>query len=184
MRIGTNNQPTLQQPKSNSTTIETCRKTEKMKRLFFDMDGVLVNFESGLEQVDAATKLRYIGRPEDIPGLFSLMLPLPGAIEAVNTLAKHYEVFILSTAPWKNPSAWADKRTWITRYFGDLFYKRIILSHRKDLCLGDYLIDDRDKHGASEFPGEWIQFGSSRFPDWETVITYLSEKDHWAIKSH
>jgi len=51
MRIGTNNQPTLQQPKSNSTTIETCRKTEKMKRLFFDMDGVLVNFESGLEQV-------------------------------------------------------------------------------------------------------------------------------------
>ena len=55
-----------------------------MKRLFFDMDGVLVNFESGLEQVDAATKLRYIGRPEDIPGLFSLMQPLPGAIEAVN----------------------------------------------------------------------------------------------------
>lgn len=48
------------------------------------MDGVLVNFESGLEQVDAATKLRYIGRPEDIPGLFSLMQPLPGAIEAVN----------------------------------------------------------------------------------------------------
>ena len=29
-----------------------------MKRLFFDMDGVLVNFESGLEQVDEATKLR------------------------------------------------------------------------------------------------------------------------------
>lgn len=51
MRIGTNNQPTLQQPKSNSTTIETCRKTEKMKILFFDMDGVLVIFESGQEQV-------------------------------------------------------------------------------------------------------------------------------------
>jgi len=26
-------------------------KQKKMKRLFFDMDGVLVNFESGLEQV-------------------------------------------------------------------------------------------------------------------------------------
>lgn len=51
MRIGTNNQPTLQQPKSNSTTLETCRKTKKMKILFFDMDGVLVIFESGQEQV-------------------------------------------------------------------------------------------------------------------------------------
>ena len=82
-----------------------------MKRLYFDMDGVLVDFESGLKQVDEATKLQYADHPEDIPGLFSLMKPLPGAIEAVNLLAQHYDVFILSTAPWKNPSAWSDKLT-------------------------------------------------------------------------
>lgn len=35
MRIGTNNQPTLQQPKSNSTTIETFRKTEKNEEIIF-----------------------------------------------------------------------------------------------------------------------------------------------------
>lgn len=151
-----------------------------MKRLFFDMDGVLVDFESGLEHVDAATKLRYIGRPEDIPGLFSLMRPLPGAIEAVTMLAKHYDVFILSTAPWKNPSAWGDKVTWIVNHFGDVFVKRIILTHRKDLCLGDYLIDDRDKHGASNFSGEWIQFGSDQYPDWDAVIAHLSQKDNWS----
>lgn len=28
---------------------------------------------------------------------------------AVHKLAAVYDVFILSTAPWKNPSAWSDK---------------------------------------------------------------------------
>ena len=34
-------------------------------------------------------------------------------------------------------------------------------------------MDDRAKNGASEFPGEWIQFGSERYPDWEEVVRYL-----------
>ena len=64
---------------------------------------------------------------------------------------------------------------------GDVFYKRIFLTHRKDLCLGDYLIDDRSKHGASDFHGEWIQFGSEKYPDWDAVIAYLSQKDGWTV---
>ncbi len=153
-----------------------------MKRLFFDMDGVLVSFESGLERVDGETKKQYEGHLEDIPGLFALMKPIPGAIEAVKTLSQHYDVFVLSTAPWKNPSAWGDKRNWIVEHFGDIFLKRIILSHRKDICQGDYLIDDRSNHGASDFCGEWIKFGSQEFPDWETVLKYLSRKDKWDYK--
>lgn len=112
-------------------------------------------------------------------GFFSLLAPIGGAIKAVKTLAKHYDVFILSTAPWKNPSAWSDKRTWITKHFHGIFYKKIILTHRKDLVVGDYLIDDRSRNGASEFSGEWIHFGSERFPDWDSVISYLSKKDNW-----
>ncbi len=49
----------------------------------------------------------------------------------------------------------------------------MIITHRKDLVEGDYLIDDRGKNGTSEFKGEWIQFGSERFPDWKTVLDYL-----------
>ena len=49
----------------------------------------------------------------------------------------------------------------------------MIITHCKHLCKGNYLIDDRDKHGASEFEGEWIHFGSERFPNWETVLEYL-----------
>jgi len=55
----------------------------------------------------------------------------------------------------------------------DEFHKRLIITHRKDLCLGDYLIDDRGKNGTSEFAGEWIQFGSEQFPGWDSVLRYL-----------
>ena len=144
-----------------------------MQTLFFDMDGVLVDFQSGIDKLSDETKQEYEGRLDEVPGIFSLMDPMPGAIDAVHELSKHYDVYILSTAAWKNPSAWSDKINWITKHFGDIFKKRVILTHCKHLVNGDYLVDDRAKNGASEFPGEWVQFGSERFPDWEEVTCYL-----------
>ena len=148
-----------------------------INRIYLDMDGVLVEFNSALRHIDDETKRRYEGHYQDIPGFFALMDPMPGAIEAVRKLSQHYEVFILSTAPWKNPSSWSDKRIWVEKFFGDIFFKRIILTHRKDLVMGDYLIDDWGKNGASSFKGEWIQFGSDQFPNWESVVPYLLKKD-------
>lgn len=137
------------------------------------MDGVLVDFQSGIDKLSDDTKQEYEGRLDEVPGIFSLMDPMPGAIEAVHELSKYYDMYILSTAPWKNLTAWSDKIEWLTKHFGDLFKKRVILTHCKHLCDGDYLVDDRAKNGASEFPGEWVQFGSERYPDWEEVTRYL-----------
>ena len=151
----------------------------RKKRLYFDMDNVLVDFKSGLDQVPDDVKALYAddgtGKPhyDDIPGIFSLMFPMPGAIEAFHQLAEKYDVYILSTAPWNNPSAWSDKLLWVQKYLGEAAYKRLILSHHKDLNGGDYLIDDKGKNGTSEFEGEWIHFGSERFPDWNAVLKYL-----------
>ena len=145
-----------------------------MKRVFIDMDNVLVDFQSGLDQVSEEKKAEYAGRLDEIPGLFAKMKPMVGAIEAVHELQKRYDLFILSTAPWKNPSAWSDKVEWVTKYLDDVFHKRLIISHHKDLCQGDYLIDDRGKNGTSEFAGEWIEFGSEQFPNWESVLKYLA----------
>lgn len=147
-------------------------KTAK-KRLYFDMDGVLVDFESGLAQQSEDIKQEYAGRLDEIPGLFGVMQPMPGAIEAVHQLQEHYDCYILSTAPWKNPSAWSDKVIWVTKYLDDVFHKRIVITHCKHLCKGDILIDDRGKNGTSEFEGEWIHFGSEKFPDWDAVLKYL-----------
>ncbi len=153
------------------------------RKLFFDMDGVLVDFQSGIDKLSDETKKEYEGRLDEVPGIFSLMDPMPGAIDAVKLLSEHYDVYILSTAPWKNTSAWSDKITWITKHFGELFKKRVILTHCKNLCYGDFLVDDRGKNGASEFTGEWIEFGSAFYPGWEDVVDYLLDPEQRDGKS-
>lgn len=101
------------------------------------------------------------------------MEPASGAIEAVQLLARHFDVYILSTSPWNNPTAASDKIEWVKKYFNNIFHKRVILTHHKELLIGDYLVDDRGKNGASEFKGEWIHLGSERFPDFDAVLQYL-----------
>ena len=147
------------------------------KRVFVDMDNVLVDFQSGLDLQTDDMKRAYEGRLDEIPGLFAEMKPMPGAIEAMHTLQEHFDLYILSTAPWKNPSAWSDKVKWVTRYLDDVFHKRMVITHCKNLCRGDYLIDDRGKNGTSEFEGEWIQFGNDKFPDWQSVVRYLLNRE-------
>lgn len=143
------------------------------KTIYIDMDNVLVDFPSAIEILDNQTKQQYSGHLDDVPGIFKLMKPVPGALEAFNKLAEHYDVFILSTAPWDNPSAWADKLQWVKRYLGNKAYKRLILTHHKNLNRGDILIDDREQNGASNFNGELILFGSEKFKDWDTIREYL-----------
>jgi 5'(3')-deoxyribonucleotidase len=149
-----------------------------MKRIiYFDMDNVLVDFKSGIDRLDGKTKKTYEGRLDEVPSIFKLMNPMEGAIDAVHKLSKTYDVYILSTSPWLNPTALQDKLDWIKKYFGDdennIFYKRVIFSHNKHLLKGDYLIDDRTKNGADRFEGKLIQFGSAEFPNWISVLDAL-----------
>lgn len=143
------------------------------KILYIDMDNVLVDFPTGIKRVPADYLAQYEPHLDDVPGIFSLMDPLERAIESYAELSGIFDTYILSTAPWNNPSAWVDKLLWVQRHLGKHAYKRLMLSHHKNLHLGDFLVDDRTKNGAGQFLGEHIHFGTEKFPDWSSVLDYL-----------
>ena len=74
---------------------------------------------------------------DEVPGIFSKMEPIEGAIEAFHEISKHYDCYILSTGPWDNPSSWTDKLLWVKKYLPEVAYKRLILSHHKNLNKGE-----------------------------------------------
>jgi 5'-nucleotidase len=146
------------------------------KILYIDMDNVLVDFPSAIPKISQETHSEYQDRLDEVHGIFSLMEPMPGAISAYSQLADVFDTYILSTSPWENPSAWSDKLIWVKKHLGSCAYKRLILSHHKNLNHGDFLVDDRPNNGADQFKGELLRFGSPEFPDWKAVLEYLLPK--------
>jgi len=149
-----------------------------MAIIYVDMDNVIVDFKSALRKRGLDESMK---DADDIHGLFIEMDPMPGAIEGYNKLVElENDVYILSTAPWKNPSAWSDKLLWVQKYLGDVAKKRLILSHNKNLNRGDYLIDDRDKNGAGEWGERLLRFGHDEngepfdYPNWDSIIDFFS----------
>ena len=143
------------------------------KIVYIDMDGVLVDFESGINALTKEDTITYKNRLDEVPGIFLKMSPMKGAIEAFKELNKYFDVYILSTAPWENPTALNDKLVWIKKHLGNLAKKKVIFSHNKHLNIGDYLIDDRTANGAGDFKGEHIHFRTDEYPDWNSVLNKL-----------
>lgn len=153
------------------------------KIIYIDLDNTIVDFKSG---IDACTQeeLNYY-KVDEIPGIFSRMKPREYAIDCVKTLCLYFDVYILTTAPWNNPSAWSDKLLWVQKYFGDELKKKLIISHHKDLLIGDYLIDDSPKNGAADFHGEWLHFLEGERDergyatiDWKSTIDYIFQEEN------
>ena len=152
------------------------QKNDKKKILYVDLDNVLVDFRSAFPHLPIEVLRDCEEQLDEVPGIFALMAPMPRAVESYCELADLFDAYILSTAPWKNPSAWSDKLEWVKSHLGEVAYKRLILTHHKDLNRGHYLVDDRKKNGAGCFRGELLLFGSQEFPDWAAVVAYLRER--------
>ena len=136
------------------------------KIIYVDMDGVIANFAK------AAKEGGWKHRPDKYVNYRNLEV-MPDASQALRKLNQDFDVFIASTPPWDRPDMWGAKREWLEEHFPWL-KKKLILTHRKDLLIGDILIDDSRWRGQPDFKGSWLWFGTAqRCKDWPLTLEWI-----------
>lgn len=157
-----------------------------IKKIYFDMDGVLADFDNGL--LAYGGKLPSCRQEEENmwntirenEHFFDRLQPMPGAIEMFNLLNEKYggRCELLSAVPKPSkgvPGARADKENWARRFLGrDTVVNLVYRDEKKDYCTGreDILIDDYAKNIA-----EWENSGGIGilFTSAEDVLKKLRE---------
>ena len=77
---------------------------------------------------------------DGIPGIFAQFPVVKGAKDALLELQEKYELYVLTTSPWNNPTALQDKQNWLKSHFGNIFYKRVIFTHQKHFYIFPCLV--------------------------------------------
>ena len=146
------------------------------KRLYIDMDGVLCDFKKLYNsELESNPSQPY---QQSQFGFFMNLESIPFAIDSINHLQKHFDVWILTRPSVQNLSCYTEKAQWIRKHLGMDMQAKTIMCIDKSLLKGHFLVDDQVEHGQSEFEGKHIHFGSDEFNDWDKVVTYLmSNKD-------
>lgn len=149
------------------------------KILYIDMDGVICCFDTGVKKLEPemAWDRESVDRVcEANPRVFLELPDIEHSTEAILELKDIFDIYFLSTPMWNVPESWMDKRIYLEKRFGSWVEKRLILTHRKDLNIGHYLVDDRKVNGVENFMGEHIHFRSEMFPDWKQIVNYLKDQ--------
>jgi len=134
--------------------------------VYIDLDGVIAG---------CSEKARYENKEHKEDVMFFLTLSIcPAAKESIEKLASIPDVdfYFLSKPSWSNPYSYAHKRIWLEKHFGDIAYKRLILTHNKSLLKGDFLLDDYNKN-RDGFGGEFVLIGSYEYPTIKEGIDYV-----------
>lgn len=147
------------------------RKYKDVRRVYFDMDGVLADFERAF--TDAGLTVKEFKLKQ---GSYLSIPTMKGALEAVElALELGFEIFALTKIPTKNPHSATEKIIWLNDNFPQ-FGDHIILSPDKGVVGKpvDILIDDHPEWAnADKFPGHIVKFSG----DWKEVKDLLKRLD-------
>lgn len=127
-----------------------------MRRIFVDMDGVIVDFDRYMREFGfTSAEVKCLG------GAYQEMEPIPGALEAVRSLiGMGFDVWLATKPPTGVAHAYADKVSWVLRHLPEL-KRKVIITHDKGLLgnVNDFLCDDRPHKANCElFAGKLLAF--------------------------
>ena len=96
------------------------------------------------------------------------------AVRSFAALCRNYTPYVLGSSHFNNPDTLPEIFRWVERHLGVPAWNRVIVSNRKDIVLGDYLIDRYpERLGTSDFMGTVLHFGEDPFRTWEDVMTFF-----------
>jgi len=94
-------------------------------------------------------------------------------MKAYRFLLEFYDIYLVAAAPTNDTEYARKMQEWTFENLGVAAYNRLILTNRKDLLYGDYLIDGLDTNGSRDFMSTRIDFGSDTFKTWDDIIEYF-----------
>jgi 5'(3')-deoxyribonucleotidase len=144
---------------------------KKNRKIFVDMDGVIVDFEGFMKVHDLTA-----AEVKPMPDAYLRMKPIPGAIDGVRQLIKlGFDVWIATKPPTGVAHAYAEKAQWIFNYLPEL-ERKIIMTHDKGL-LGDsfdILLDDRlHRANCADFDGHLFAVNQNNDQKWPAILNYI-----------
>lgn len=161
----------------NVREVEVITKKSK-PTVYVDMDNTACDFTSQFRLYNKMyPSYQY---PQSVIGFFSSMKPMPGFLDAWKTLSEHYDIRFLSRPSLYNLGSYTEKAVWVRDNMSGIeCLEKLNLNPDKSIVgeVGDYLVDDWDANGQTEFKGEFIHFGKQEgCRNWEEVTDYLLKK--------
>ena len=171
-----------------------------MKRIAIDMDDVMADTTvkiiqyinervqseytyEGLINASSAEKQSfydvYISNNDFLwePGFFDDIPVKSDAVEVIQSLMDHYEIFIVSAAT-EFPNSLKEKLSWMNIHFPFISWKNIVFCGHKHMISADYLIDDHEKN-LKTFTGTPLLFTAPHnlhIQEYERVNSWLEVK--------